>query len=266
METTAAEVLSLFNVTRATEEEFSSWKKDRNRCNTVVPHVLGHKTKVLYRVTPADIDRIRKNKDPRNHALGDIKRREGEMVGSIVDWEPDYAVTHVLHYALEEIGEVFTWQHFQSFCEEDPKAREMLWMPAIEKVEEAKRAGWSYVQAHNAMRWRIGNFYYSFIREVHLVASLRMHEVDVRSHPLADALFRVDAWWDRTILSLYIGNRKFKGGGSRGRKKRPEDLLRNAIPGFSFRSIELLPADRFGVVYLASERDIKREVNRLKFS
>lgn len=43
--------------------------------------------------------------------------------------------------------------------------------------------------AHGAMRWRIGNFYYSFLREQYVHAVFRECGVHLRQHPLADALF-----------------------------------------------------------------------------
>ncbi|WP_329247908.1 hypothetical protein OG417_00240 [Actinoallomurus sp. NBC_01490] len=263
-ETTADDVLSLFNVTDEARSRFTAWRDDPKRRNTVVPHVLAHRTKVLYTVTPEEIYAIRDQIDPDNHALGKVRRYEGERVKQIVDWEPDFAFSHVFHYVLEAIGRVFTWKEFGEFCRTDSKARAMLYDPASKKNAEVAGEGcWSLLDARKAMRWRIGNFYYSFIREIHVISQLRANGVDVQFHPLADALFRVDAWCGRVALSLYVGNKKYRKGGH-GRKFPPDAILSGAVPSFVFDSVELAPADKFGVVHLVSEKEIRQEAERLK--
>ncbi|SEG94102.1 hypothetical protein SAMN04489712_14310 [Thermomonospora echinospora] len=261
--TTADDVLVLFNVTPQARAEFDKWANG-SRKHTVVPHVLAHRTRVLYQIEPEDIERVRDLQDPEQHALGDIKRQEGEQIGAVVDWEPDYAFVHVFHYALETLGQVPTWQRFRHFCHDEAKARQMLWEPAQQLRGELNKRGWSHEQIYKSVRWRVGNSYYSFLREIHVIASLRRRGVDVRFHPLADALFRVDAWWGRTVLSLYIGNPKYKQGESRGRKPRPESILATASPPFSFETIELPPADKFGIVHLARPSHIREVGDLLK--
>ncbi len=68
------------------------------------------------------------------------------------------------------------------------------------------------------MRWRIGNYYYSFLREIHLLSILRETGLDLLFHPLADALFRVDAWLGDLVLSLYVGNARYRTVTGTGRK------------------------------------------------
>lgn len=260
--TTADDVLDLFNVTPLAQEEYEQWSTG-HRKDTVVPHVMAHRTRVLYEISPEDIERIRDLRDEEEHALGEIKRREGEAIEPIVNWEPDYAFAHVLHYALESLGYVPTWQQFRRFCFEDSKAASMLWEPAQRLRNELSRQGLSRLETYKAMRWRVGNYYYSFLREIHVIAVLRRRGVDVRFHPLADALFRVDAWWGRTALSLYVRNPRFKQGASQGRKPRTEQILDAAWPAFSFETIELAPADKFGIVHLAKPAEISKVGDQL---
>lgn len=114
------------------------------------------------------------------------------------------------------------------------------------------------------MRWRVGNYYYSFLREIHVISVLRQRGIDVRFHPLADALFRVDAWSGHTALSLYVGNKEFKRGDEEGRKWRTEEILDGAGPLFSFETIELKPADKFDIVYLAKLDEIHGFADQLQ--
>lgn len=255
--TTAEEVLQRFNVTDNARRRFDRWSTGHRR-DRVVPVVMAHRTKTLYTLTRKDVDRVR---DRRGHALGEITRAEGERIGAIVDWSPDFAFTHVFHYALESLGHLPTWPEFREFSAHDETACEALWVPAQRKVaEEVEQFGRD--AAYKAMRWRVGKAYYSFVREVHLIICLHARGIDVRFHPLADALFRVDAWWGATVVSLYIRNDEYRSG-RWGRKDRPEEILAGSAHAFRFETIDLEAADKFGVVYLVREEDIDRVAERL---
>ncbi|MFA1546483.1 hypothetical protein [Actinomadura chokoriensis] len=260
--TTAEEVLSMFKVTNRARVEFESWTTSSKRKDTVVPDVLAHRTRFLYEIRPEDIERIRDLDDKDEHALGEIKRTAGESVRRIVDWDPDYAFVHTFHYILETTGHVPTWQEFRRHCYFDLRARAMLWDPAQELRNELE-AEYSRVQTYQAMRWRVGNYYYSVLRELHVIAVLREQGIDVRFHPLADALFRVDAWYERTAISLYIGNPEYKQVGAAGRKPLAEQILGGASPSFTFETIELPSRDRFGSVWLVPRSDIRKVGARL---
>jgi hypothetical protein len=99
------------------------------------------------------------------------------------------------------------------------------------------------------MRWRIGNFYYSFLREQWVHAYLRGRGITLLQHPLADALYGVDGWIDDTVISLFIGNDEFRSG-SGGRKQPPSAFLSKARPALRFIDLALPTTHRFGVVHL----------------
>ena len=115
------------------------------------------------------------------------------------------------------------------------------------------------------MRWRIGVAYYSFAREVYTIAVLRAGGLDFRAHPLADALFRVDAWTGRTVLSLYIRNPRFRDG-ARGRKPRTADILAGAQPPFRYEELRLAAGHVFGCVHLPEAGQISAVARRVKTS
>jgi hypothetical protein len=182
-------------------------------------------------------------------------------VDSIRDWHPDFAFTHVLHLAVEHTGKLPTFDEFRAFCREDSVGRQTLWDPATEMLGRvAAGSGRSLVR--DAIRWRIGNAYYSFLREVYVLASLRGSGVPVEVHPLADALFRVDLWVEDVNVSLYIGNAMFRFG-TAGRKDRPDDLLGDSEPPFRFHGIQLETQDRFGQVHLPSRERIEQSATEL---
>jgi hypothetical protein len=197
------------------------------------------------------------------HALGDVKRRDGEAVSAIVDWHPDFAFTHVFHVCTEQMGKLPTYQEFRDYSWNTPLGLKMIGNPAREKLSEVAFSEIPEWLARAAVRWRIGNAYYSFLREVYTVVELRSRGVDLRVHPLADALFRVDAWTRSRALSLLVGNKKFRQGETSGRKKTPQQLLADVDPPFEFSVIELKAATVFGSVHLPSRDLLDRAAAQL---
>lgn len=252
MITHADEVRRLFCTSRATRECFEQWKDVKKA--EVAPAVLGHVTRIVYELTIEDVKDVCQRTA---HALGDVKREDGESVEEIVNWHPDFAFTHTLHICMEKMGHLPTYQSFRKFVLEDELGWAMLGKPSRTVMREMAQKGVPEALARAAMRWRIGNAYYSFLREVYTVVTLRGSGIDLRLHPLADALFRVDAWAGRTALSLRVANKKFSEGEAGGRKIRPESLLADLDPPLSFETIELSPATKFGRVHLPSTAELE---------
>ncbi|MEV5983476.1 hypothetical protein AB0L85_00380 [Streptomyces sp. NPDC052051] len=260
IETTAQDVLELFCTSSSTRKRFEGWRSDRRRTE-VVPVVMAHRTRVLYRLTEADVQGVCRETE---HALGNVRREVGESVPQIVDWNPDFAFAHTFHACVERLQQVPTYQQFRKFAFEDGDGLRMLGNPSKAVVRRLVGEGCSEEQARAAMRWRVGNAYYGFLREVYALVQLRLRGVDLRVHPLADALFRVDAWTGRRALSLRVGNRKFRQGMNAGRKTRTEDLLADVLPPLEFDTIELTAATAFGEVHLPTAAHLDRAAAQLK--
>ncbi|MER6999857.1 hypothetical protein [Streptomyces sp. NPDC000410] len=222
--------------------------------------VEAHRTSLVYALAPADVEAVCRITE---HALGTVKRSSGESVRAIVDWNPDFAFMHVFHVCMEQLGMLPSYQDVRRYAHSDPLGKRMLGEPAKAKVRELVERGFSERQVRDAMRWRVGNAYYSFLREMYTVVQLRYSGIDVRVHPLADALFRVDAWVGRTAISLRVGNKKFRQGLGEGRKTPAEELLGAELPPFKFSTIELAPATRFGSVHLPSSQHLNAAVARI---
>lgn len=258
METTAAEVIATFAVTARARALLRQWQADPLRPQ--VPRtVLGHVCQVLYQLAPAQVERTCTESE---HPLGDIRRATAMAVQPVVDWRPDFAFTHVMHLALESLGTLPTFQEFTRFCQQDPAGRLALGEPARQIRETACRQGYAPEEAKDAVRWRIGIAYYSFVREVYTITVLRAAGLDVRAHPLADALFRADAWTGRTVLSLYIRNPRFRDG-PRGRKRRTAEILAGARPPFRFEELRLDTRHEYGCVHLPGADQIRAIASRL---
>jgi hypothetical protein len=82
----------------------------------------------------------------------------------------------------------------------------------------------------------------------------------VRVDPLADALFRADAWFERTVVSLYVGNTKFRHDD--GPKTAPRRILAGCDPPWHPADLRLRAQDVFGRVHLPRDDDIDAMVAR----
>jgi hypothetical protein len=259
METTAKDVIATFAVTPRAQALLRRWQGDTTRPH-VTRTVLEHTTRVLYELEPSRIEIACKATE---HPLGDIPKKVAISVQPIVDWRPDFAFTHVMHIAMEVLGAVPTFQDFTRFCADDPIGRTALGDPARQARDHARRLGYPPEHAAQAVRWRIGLAYYSFVREMYTITLLRAAGLDVRAHPLADALFRVDAWTRRTVLSLYIRNSRFRDG-ARGRKPRTVDILAGSQPPFQYEELRLATRHEFGCVHLPEANQIRAIARRLQ--
>ncbi len=251
--TTAAEVIERYaGRSSLAAARLESWRLDPTK-SVVVPRVESHTVAALYALSSDDVISVCERTE---HALGDVQKGVALQVSEIRDWHPAFAFTHVLHFAVEATGKLPTFSEFRTYCREDEAGRDTLWSPAQQAVERAAKTFGRHA-ARDAMRWRIGNAYYSFLREMFVLAVCRESGLNARVHPLADALFRVDLWVGEVNVSLFIGNDAFRAG-SAGRKDPPERLLADARPPFEFHSIQLATQYRFGVVHLPGRGDIER--------
>jgi hypothetical protein len=259
MQTTAGEVVTTFAVTPRARALLQRWRSDPARPQ--VPQVvLRHTTKVLYELTPAAVEATCAASE---HPLGEIRKQAAMAVPPVVDWRPDFAFTHVMHLAMERLGRLPTFGDFTRFCADDPAGRAALGDPARRIRERACQLGFEPGQVAQAVRWRIGLAYYSFAREAYTITVLRSAGLDVRAHPLADALFRVDAWTGRTVLCIYIGNPRFRDG-PQGRKPSSSRILAGARPPFRTEELRLATRHEFGSVHLPDPAEIRSVALRLQ--
>jgi hypothetical protein len=253
------EVKTKFVVTDAMNREYWNWRKNPRR-QRVVALVSKHTTQVLYKLTPDDVAKVCENTE---HPLGNIQKTKVESIRQARDWNPSFAFTHLFHYFLERKGFLPYWQHFYNFLFYEEEGRSLFGreVSAQKKlILKGGRVGKDL--AGEALKWRIGLACYSFLREVYSVVALRARGVDARVHPLADALFRTDAWVDNIIISMWVSNEVYRSKGA-GRKKRVNDLLNGANP-LCYLDIPLDRATEFGRVHLPSDEAITQAVSLIE--
>lgn len=257
--TTASDVVEHFRRTERAHEIYRDWLNYRHE--KVVHRVMSHRAEALYRLTPADVDLVCDSTSQwrENHALGRIRRADGESVSEIVKWTSDFAISFVPCHLFEEMGHLPLWPEFRDYCwDYDGDGGEMIGKPLHEARLACYRTGrYSKKQIDDAVQWRLGNAYYSFVREVDLIVQLRDLGLDAQAHPLADALFRSDLWVGDHVVAVYVANNRWRDGRS-GSKPLPSQFLGGAQPEFKFHVARLDPrgAQR-GQVYRYSREDIE---------
>lgn len=234
--TTALEVRRLFNVTQETRFVFNGWYSGKKH---VVEPVMAHRAEAVHRITAAEVEDVCLTAPPHGPPT--------DLPG-VRDWRPDFPFAFVAHHVVEELGRLPTWSEFRGFCAGEPAT---LWAPAREAIAEAGRRGVDGRAARRAVADRVSARFGAFLREVHVVAALRERGLDVRVHPLADAVFRVDAWVDRLILNP-------RGGGQRS-----AELLVHAMPPFFFTDLGLTFSHRVGPIALAPRGQLDRAAAKL---
>ncbi|WP_304452096.1 hypothetical protein [Nocardiopsis sp. YSL2] len=217
---------------------------------------MEHRTSAVYKLVPSEIRSLTSE-----HALGNLRPRQGYKVKLIRDWRPDFAFSHVFHFHLEERGRMFSFEEFRDWSSLD-EFRPTLYTPAREKITEAVKNGCSEQDARNSMRWRIGIAYYSFVREMYVVSRFRELGLDARFHPLADALFRTDTWIGSTSVALYIKNGVFRDGDA-GRKPPAEDVVGGEESGLRFIQLQIPTQRIWGKAHFPDDRAVEACARKL---
>ena len=248
--TASEEVISTFGSAGKARSDLRRWER-RPNCEHVVEAVKGHTSAAVYAVRASDVEQL-----VTEHALGATRPQQGYRVKKIQNWRPDFAMSHLFHFCLEQSRGVFSYDQFRNFCKTDPSARQFNHQAQAKVRGLVQEEGWDEGDARISMKWRVGLAYYSFLREMYVIARLREHGLDMRAHPLADVLFLSDAWCGDTVLELFIANREFKtadGGG----KNTVQDLLRDQ-PKFRVVRLVMQPQHTWGVVHLPTTDEIAR--------
>jgi hypothetical protein len=226
----------------------------------VVPAVMAHVSRVVLTASPDDVQRVRR---ATGHPLKAIEKTAVDAARHIRDWTAPFAVAYVLHFITEADGEIPTWERFRQ-ASIDSRYRHMLADPADEAIHLSAEVDRVDVEvAKMAMTWRIGLFYYSFLREQWIHAYLRSKGVPILQHPLADVVFGVDGWVNDTVMSVYLRNGRFRSSDGAGRKRTAPRHLGRPSPGFRYVDMELTAIPRRGEVHLPTGAEMDRYVSPL---
>lgn len=226
----------------AARNAYDAWRR-RPGYEHVVEFVERFRHEKLFEITTQDvIETIRETE----HALGDVPKEA--QIREIEDFTCPFALQHIFHRFIEGTGDIPTWQRFWRWMERQARPH---WLDKIEPLRENLLSQYDQKRIDDAIRWRLGKFYYSAIREVDLLITLREKGVDLKYHILADVLLRVDFWTGSTLVCTYFPNKRYREGQG-GRKPPAEQFFAGSRAPFNVVDFEI---DRqgFGRTWLVSD-------------
>lgn len=219
----------------------ATWEQ-RPGFSEVVSFVKGFDHNALYSLTT---DHVRQVIGTTDHALGDVRKEE--QIASVENFTCPFALHHLFHRLIERTGELPTWQRFWRWMERQARDK---WLDIA--LQEGTAHGIAMRPLERAIQWRVGKFYYSALREVDLLLSVREMGHDLKYHLLADVLLRADFWCEDTIVCTFFPNSVYREG-QRGRKPPASVFLGAAEP--PFRILDF-PVERqgYGRLWLVSDK------------
>lgn len=255
--TSTSDVVRLFGSGMRARTMLDQW---RTRAPQPIQNMLRtHVASTVYRLTPSDVTDCAART---RHPLGDIRKSDIAPATKVRDWWAPLTFTYAFHHLLEQRGTLFTWDEFLHDLQEEPLLSHYLHQPGIALVQQAHRLP-GHEHASDALTWRLGNAYYSFLREMYVLAAARAAGYDLRMHPLADVMHRVDAWLGHTTLSIYVDNPKFKTGTGEGRKPRPAQLLADCLTPLRHETLALTQTAQYGRCMFADPATIAARLSAL---
>lgn len=232
---------------------YEQWKR-RPGYDSVVSFVHGFCHQAVFEITPEEVQRTIRQTE---HALGDVPKES--QIGKIEDFTCPFALQHIFHRLIERTGDIPTWQRFWSWMQNQARP---YWLDQIEPLRTQLRGTYTDERIDDAIRWRLGKFYYSAVREVDLLAFLHSNGVRVKYHLLADVLLRVDYWIDEKLICAYLPNARYRTAGS-GRKPPAERFFQSSRRPFEIIDFEV-ERQGFGRTWLVSEASKRRLVGLLE--
>jgi hypothetical protein len=234
---------------------YNEWRR-RPHWDEVVAFVEGFTHRHLFELTP---DMLRAVMESSVHPLGDVQKEEA--IKSIEDFTCPFALQHIFHGYVEETGTVPRWQEFDDFIHNgarskwlEPLRGALASFPEVHEMVGKWGRDRTWEKVKRAIRWRLGKFYLSAIREIDLLTRLRELSVPLRYHLLADVLLRVDFWTENTLVCVYFENPTFR------QRKRPTEHFFTGV-NILHQKIE---RQGFGRFWLASEAAIREMAAQIR--
>lgn len=224
--------------------------------------VHGFRHDFLYAITVEELERVTLDRDPTvrtGHALSDIDPKR-ECIRAVDDFNTPWAMQYLLHGFLERHRRIPRWEDFERFFKGAAKLR--YYEPFKARFGYDRLSADEIHRFERALQWRIGNAYYSCLREIDLITRLRReYDLPVRYHMLADVQFKIDIWCENVLIAVYIKNERYRDGED-GRKVRLSDML--DVSNFQMLEIELEAPRRFGRPALVTPQGIEKTAEAIR--
>jgi len=231
---------------------YQQWEA-RPGYESVVAFVKNFSQEKIFGLRPQDVRNVVLTTE---HALGDVPSRH--QIPEIEDFTCPFALHHLFHRFIERTGELPTWQRFWRWISHQARP---YWLDQIQPLASQLEEKYSQQRIDDAIRWRLGKFYYSALRETDLLVAMHAAGIPLQYHVLADVLLRVDYWIGSTLICLYFPNQRYRENHS-GRKPPAENFFRDSHYPFKILNFEI-ERQGFGRSWLVSDRAKDRLVRML---
>lgn len=237
-------------------QTFDSWLKRPGLRETVVPFVTEFRHEKLFEFQMSDYEQV---VAASGHALGDVQ--SGEQMKEVENYWTPYALQHLFHDLIETKGILPTWEDFSSWVKTDVKSRYLR--PLLDHFGYRNMDAAERLKLGRAIRWRLGKFYYSAMREIELMIRVKQEfGIQLRYHLLADVLLRVDFWSGRALVCVWFSNPKYRSQDA-GRKVAARTLFNESQDGFQIVNVEI-ERQGWGNFWRASDKSIMSLGNIIK--
>jgi len=240
------------------------WRRRRKNVskhewNPVLRAFQSSRQTLLYQLDVDDVWRVAKSTE---HALGEVKAAEARRPENLfaANLSPTYAVVMLLHDLMEALGRVPSWSDVERylFDHQEVCLRYFLDAGGIPPLD-CISSMWAHPKMR-AVRWRMANFYYSFLKEIHIIVSLRrIYGLDARYHPLLDTEWKADFVCGPVRGELFYTNDTYKAATS-GRKTPCQ--IRN--PGLPVVTMLVDEPDGFGRCWLYKDNIIAKLAQEIR--
>ena len=234
---------------------YQAWRARRG-WDEVITFVEGFTHRHLFELSSS---KLRKVIDRSEHALGNVQKEEA--IKSVENFTCPFALQHIFHGYLEDTGVAPTWQDFNSLIHKEARGKWLEHLrdrskdfPEVRELIESYGRDEAWHRIKRAVRWRLGKFYLSAMRELDLLVRLRERDVPLRYHLLADVLLRVDFWTPSTFVCIYFENKNYRS------RKHPTEHFFNEADVLH----QTIQRQGFGRIWPATEESVQQLVQQLK--
>ncbi len=238
---------------RKAQYAFDAWKIDRRYSGEVVPFVVSFDQEYLFTIKRTQFDEVKAviESNPREHALLGVS--SSDNIALTKNLNTPWAFVQLFHRYLQERQSLPTWLEWRDWLRND--AKDLFAVPASRRVHFGRLDEFGKEAIKRGLNWRLGNVYYSCMRELDVLIRLRdEYELPVKYHILADALFRVDYWRGLRTACLFVSNDEMKAAQA-GRKDRPAKFL--AKPPFEEHYEAVMEKQHtYGNLHLATDKTV----------
>lgn len=202
-----------------------------------------------------DIIKVSKETPPILKGLRSYQfKKKQALYSNVEDLYTVRPVVSVFHQMMESKHVVPTWLNFETVFYNT--RTDLFWDEIQRKCNFTSLSPADKRFIVDAVTWRFGLMYFSFLREIHLITALReLHGIDVKYNIVADVIMKVDFWFENRAFSMFVNNQRYRTAES-GRKKSASSIFGCPDSNIMTTDIVLLSTRKTDEVFLLSSDHI----------